>query len=453
MSGSSQEREPDRMASAPVHPHEGLPMHARLWAGLYTVLLEAGQTAVAPLGLAYRLAGRELGNLNRRRGVLPASTLSRLNGRRAIWVHAASAGETAAAFPLVCRLQDALPDHPVLFTVTSPYGLAMARRQMGERVAGIHYAPLDLPRYCRRLLRQVRPLLYLVVENDVWPNMVRMVKEQGGKVIVASGQAGPRTFPREFWRATFRHVDRFLMQTDGDARNIVSRGALPSRVEVMGNLKMEGRVPPLAGGERRCMEEEFGFPAGASILVAGSVQKEDEVPVLEAVARLRQEGIDLRAVVAPRRLDRVAAIEQRCVSLHLASVRRTAGGRAPVVILDSMGELARVYGLARVAYVGGGFTRPGGLHNLAEPLALGVPVLYGPFHGQVTRLAGEVLKEGAGLEIRKKAALAPALGRVLRREKLRGQMAAAAEALMAPHRGASTRYLQAILALLEDSSV
>ncbi|MFI5401655.1 MAG: 3-deoxy-D-manno-octulosonic acid transferase [Planctomycetota bacterium] len=405
----------------------------------YNIALHLGALACLPVWLAARLfRGRYRGQFKERMGILPKELLARFGGEGAVWVHAASAGETAAAVPLVRRLRDLLPRRPFLFTVTSRYGKEMAERRLKGVVDAIAFSPLDLPLFCRRFLRRVRPALYVMVETDFWPNLVHLAKRRGARVAVASGHAGPRTFPRPFWRSAFRDVDLLLMQSETDARHIVARGAPLARVQVGGNLKFDGaaRMDPSAVPAWR---KELGIPAGARVLVAGSTLFEDEAPVLDAVRALRSEGVDLLAIVAPRRQERVAPLVDACSARGLAVARRTGGGSGAVLVLDTMGELQKAYEVADVAYVGGGLTPEVGLHNVIEPLVCEVPVLMGPHRGKARRLAEEVLRAGAGLEVKDGPDLAGALRSLLLDPARREALAAAGRELLRAHRGAAER--------------
>ncbi len=421
-----------------------------LWYALYNLLLHLGALCCLPYWLLVRFVrGRYRGQFRERMGLLSAATLAPFEGgRRAVWIHAASAGETVSASVLVRRLRAALPRNPLLFTVTSRYGLEMAQRQLAGEVDAVTFSPLDLPIFCRRFLNRFRPMLYVMVETDLWPNLVRMLRRRGVPVAVASGHAGPRSFPRPFWRAVLGQVDLFLMQTAGDAANLVGRGAPVGRVKVLGNLKFDGSGQRLDPADLPGLRARLGLPSGVPLLVAGSTLAEDEGPLLDALVAIRSKGIPLHAVVAPRRQERVEPLVQGAEARALRAVRRTEGGSGDLLVLDTMGELATAYNLADVAYVGGGLTPAVGLHNLLEPLACGVPVLFGPHHGKAARIASEFLRLGAGIEIDGPSALAGALESLLANEELRGRLAAAGENLLALHRGAADRCAREILGLL-----
>jgi len=420
------------------------------WYALYNVVLHLGSLVCLPFWLFVRLVrGRYKGQFLERMGFLPARVLAPFGERSAVWIHAASAGESASAAPLVRRLRAIWPDRPFLFTVTSRYGKEMAIKRLRGEVDAVCFSPLDLPLFCARFLDRIRPFLYVMVETDLWPNLVRRARRRGVKIVVASGHAGPRGFPRPFWRAVLFQVDLFLMQTENDARNLIRRGALPERVQTSGNLKFEGSGRRLSEAQRTAWRSELQIPDEVPVLVAGSSLAEDEGPILDAVASLRAEGFDLHAIIAPRRQERVAELSRRCAQLGLACALRTKGGEAPILILDTMGELAKSYNLATAAYVGGGLTRAVGLHNLLEPMVCGVPVVFGSHHGKARRIAEELLRAGAGREIEDGAGLLRVLRELLGDPGRRAALVEAGESVLVRHRGAARRQAERIRELVQ----
>ena len=167
------------------------------WFVLYNTLLYLGVLLCLPFWLFVRLfRGRYRGQFRERMGILGPDVRSRFGARKAIWVHAASAGETASAVPMVRALKESLPGHPVLFTVTSRYGKQMAQRRLEGVADAVCFSPLDVPFFCRRFLNAADPLLYVMVETDIWPNLLRIAQRRGIPCALASGYASPRSFPR-----------------------------------------------------------------------------------------------------------------------------------------------------------------------------------------------------------------------------------------------------------------
>jgi len=420
------------------------------WFVLYNTLLYLGVLLCLPFWLFVRLVrGRYQGQFRERMGIIDPEVRAKFGSAKAIWVHAASAGETASAVPLVRALKESLPRHPILFTVTSRYGKQMAEKRLEGVADAVCFSPLDLPFFCRRFLNAVDPLLYVMVETDIWPNVLRIARRRGIPCALASGYASRRSFPRSFWRAVFSKIDLFLMQTEEDERNIIDRGAARDRVSVGGNMKFDSTSGAVEADAVPRLREDFGIPEGAPVFVAGSTLAEDEGPVLDAIATLRQEGIDLHAIVAPRRKERVPEVIGGLEERGIPAVLRTDGGSAVVVVLDTMGELAGTYNLAVAGYVGGGFTEDVGLHSLIEPLVCGTPVLFGPHRGKAARVAAEVERFGAGVEVADGAALLDTLRRILTDAARREKLSEAGADLLALHQGAAGRQARRIAQLVK----
>jgi len=420
------------------------------WFVLYNTLLYLGVLLCLPFWLFVRLfRGRYRGQFLERMGILSPEVRGQFGQAKAIWVHAASAGETASAVPMLRALKASLPGHPVLFTVTSRYGKQMAERRLEGVADAVCFSPLDVPFFCRRFLNAVDPLLYVMVETDIWPNLLRIAQRRGIPCALASGYASPRSIPRSFWRAVFSKIDLLLMQTEEDERNIIARGALPERVSVGGNMKFDATAGAIPSDEVPALRADFGFREGVPVIVAGSTLAEDEAPVLDAIATLRSEGIDLHAIVAPRRQERVPEVMRGLADRDIPAALRTERGAAVVVVLDTMGELAGTYNLASASYVGGGFTADVGLHNLIEPLVCGSPVLFGPHRGKAARVASEVVRFGAGVEVADAADLLATLRRFLTDDATRDKLPKAGGELLRHHQGAAVRQAARISELVQ----
>lgn len=299
----------------------------------------------------------------------------------ALWLHAVSVGEVGVAATLVRSLP---PDLPLLVTTVTPTGQARAVAQLGGRAA-VDYLPYDLGFAVRRFYRRHSPGALVLVEGDYWPLVLREAKRRGMKVAVVNGRVGDRSFRRMLafrrWLGPlFGGVERFGLQTRADADRLAALGVDPGRLQVTGNLKFEIREPPELPALDRALRAQA---SGRPLLVAGSTMEGEEEAVLTAFAA---SGGGERAllVLAPRHPERWGAVEALVRARDFAALRRSAleggdgaGGAVAVVLLDSLGELASVYRLARGSFVGGTLVPKGG-HNPLEPARLGVPVAVGP---------------------------------------------------------------------------
>lgn len=340
-----------------------------------------------------------------------------LAGRPVVWLHAASVGELKAARPLLARLRERFPGRIWLVSTTSHAGRVLAARLPEVHVARLF--PLDSPRVLRRLLRALRLELYMFTETELWPVTLRVLAEAGVPAVMVSGRVSAATARRARWlRPLLRPgLERVLccMQTALDAERIVALGAEPGRVHVTGSLKLDAPdAAPDPGVERAALllglDERRAW-------VAGSTHEGEEEVVLAAHRALRAKSPALLLILAPRHVERVAAVARRVVAAGFDVVRygeliasgKSAKGAA-VALLDTVGPLAALYGLGQVAFVGGTLVPIGG-HNLLEPARAARPIVVGPHTGSVSAVAEVLERAGALVRVEDGASLAAAVGR------------------------------------------
>ncbi len=409
---------------------------------LYQLALAAALLVAAPFLLAAR--GRHY---------LP--TLGgRLGGHRgpvaqgALWLHAVSVGEARVAAVLARRLD---PDRPLLVTTVTPTGQAEARRLLADR-AVVAYHPFDLDFAIGRFLRRFAPRALVLIEGDHWPLTLRRVAAREVPIAVANGRVGDRSFARlrrlgRLARPLLTPVERFAVQSEADRERLRALGVGAERLAVTGNLKFDAPpvepAPALAAALRE-------LAAGRPILVAGSTMAGEEPAVLDAAARCGG-GEAALLVLAPRhpgRWPEVAALLER---RSLSWARRSAlpaGGRPAVLLLDSLGELAGLYALARAAFIGGTLVPTGG-HNPIEPASHGIAVAVGPSLQHFAEVAQGFDAAGAWRRVADSEELAAAFGEWLARPEAAAALGARARALVASHRGAVDRTLEFLGPLLE----
>jgi 3-deoxy-D-manno-octulosonic-acid transferase len=364
-------------------------------------------------------------------------------------------GEVLAARVLVEPLKARLPGHRVFVSTTTLTGNAVAREAV-RGADGLFFAPFDFRRPVRRTLDRLDPVLLVLVETEIWPNLIHLARERGTRIAVVNGRISPRSFPRyRLARPLLRHVlaevDLFLMQADAHRARMLEMGAPPDRVHVSGNLKYDAlRVPEAPPALRRALGQE-----GADALplwVAGSTVEGEEQAVLEAFAGLRRAHPAARLLIAPRHPERFAVVADLVTRAGLACARRTAlpGGMwtgGDVLVLDTLGELAQVYPLATVVFVGGSLADAGG-HNVLEPAVAGKAVIVGPHMQNFREIAAEFLAEDALVQVRDARGLADAVARLFADPAGRDALGARAQAIVARNRGALARTVDALAGLL-----
>jgi 3-deoxy-D-manno-octulosonic-acid transferase len=418
---------------------------------LYSVLLAVAFAVSAPFYLwKGRGTGRYLGNLRDRMGGA-ADRLPAPDGP-AIWIHAVSVGEAMAARALIAPLKARLPGHRVFLSTTTVTGQAIAREASGAD--GVFYAPFDFRRPVRRTLDRLRPSLLVLVETEIWPNLVHEARLRGARIAMVNGRISPRSFPRyRRVRALLSRVlaefDLFLMQGEAHRARLVAMGAPAERVQVSGNLKYDALVPPDPPAELR---RALGHGAAAPLLVAGSTMDGEEWMVLQAFVAIRRAHPTARLVIAPRRPERFAAVSAMVQSMGLLGARRTAlpaeGWRdGDVLVLDTVGELAQVYALADVVFVGGSLVPRGG-HNVLEPAVAGKPIAVGPHMENFQEIAAALLAEGAMIQVRDAPGLTETLGALFDDAGRRAELGRRAREVVERNRGALERTVSALAALV-----
>jgi 3-deoxy-D-manno-octulosonic-acid transferase len=423
---------------------------------VYSLVLLAATVAAAPWFAWQFLRHRKyVGNLRQRLGVLPLSF--NLDREPSIWVHAVSVGEVLAVRPLVSGLKERFPSLRLFVSTTTVTGQDVARKSLGD-ADGVFYFPFDVPWIVRRVLDVVNPRLFLMVENEIWPHLLRECRRRGVKTAIVNGRISARSFPRyrlarRFFRRVLDDVDRCCMQGDESAQRIVGMGADPARVVVTGSLKFDAAALPAASARGRDRVLRYvRIARDRPVVVAGSTMRGEEVPVLRAFRHVKATSPQALLIVAPRHKERFDEVVQVARGEGFSVVRRSelpidAEPRADVVVLDTIGELAQIYQLATLAFVGGSLVPTGG-HNILEPAVFGRPILFGPHMSNFAEIAREFLARDAAVQVASARALEEVLPAVLFDPVRRASLGAAARALVEANRGANDRTLEAIAALL-----
>lgn len=377
--------------------------------------------------------------------------------RERIWVHAVSVGEVLAALPVLKRLRETFPDREIVLSTTTPTGQRTAYDSARQWVDAILFFPLDLPFAVGRALHRISPCVLLLMETELWMNLLYQHKRRGGRVLVLNGRLSDHSFQKaqrwkRFFRPMLEQVDFACVQSPTDAVRFVELGLSPSRVIVTGNTKFDQALDA-ADTDTEFWREALRLPPGAPVIVAGSTRTpEEEQLVLEAYQRVREQIPDVCLIFAPRHLERVPEVEAAMLERGLEPVRRTAlqaesfrpaSNFTTVIIVDTYGELARLYSVATVTIVGGGFAPMGG-QNLFQPLAHGKPVFFGPHMQNFRDIALIAKREGIGFEVRSADELASGIVRLIRDPAQCLEIDRKARALIETHQGASDQCVQSV---------
>ncbi|HVN93764.1 MAG TPA: 3-deoxy-D-manno-octulosonic acid transferase [Terracidiphilus sp.] len=383
--------------------------------------------------------------------------------RPLIWIHAVSVGEVLAVTRLVKDLESVLPDFAVVVSTTTRTGHALARERFGSN--RVFYCPLDLPWAVRPWLEALGPSALVLAETEFWPNLLHACFRRGTPVIVVNARISDRSWPRYlrvlwFWRPLLSQLSRLLAQSQTDADRLLELGCRADRVTVAGNLKFDVRIAQESEATRWLKS----ISAGLRFVVAGSTLEGEESALIEAWPRLLAADPNLVLVIAPRHPERFGAVGTLLAKAGALWSKRSSwtaessakpyASRAlrpgEIVLLDTIGELASVYSLAAVAFVGGSLAPAGG-HNPLEPAQFGVPIVIGPHYANFTAIT-ESLREQDALRIAADDELATTLVRLLSDRTVAKAMGARAKEVFDRQAGATERCVAAIGEVLEASS-
>jgi len=323
--------------------------------------------------------------------------------RADIWVHAVSVGEARAAAPLIQALL-ARNGTSILVTTMTPTGSDEVGRLFGSDVKHC-YAPYDYPGSVERFLDAVQPRTTIIMETEIWPNIVSRCSARGIPILFANLRLSERSFRKYskvsgFIGAILRQVSRFAVQSARDSRHLQALGARPESIEITGSIKFEVRIPASLNEVAQVLRREWGQER--RVWVAGSTHENEEEVVVEVYRKLRQEYPDLILVIVPRHPERFAAVTRLAKKSGFSVVCRSESSRdisnTEIYIGDTMGELTLLYAASDVAMVGGSMIRHGG-HNVLEPCALGVPVVFGPHMFNFLEISRMVLERNAGTQV------------------------------------------------------
>ena len=416
---------------------------------------------VLVVGLPYWLlrmatSGKYREGLSERLGFVPRR-LREDDARKTIWVHAVSVGEVLAASRLVNELGACAPMYRVLLSTTTRTGQRLARDRTG--VNHTFYFPLDFPWIVRRYLRLLDPALLVLVETEFWPNLLTACRRAAIPVAVVNGRVSDRSLPRylrlrRIWKQVLAGVSIMLAQSEEDANRLKAIGAPANRVVFGGNLKFDVRSAEPAAITTTLREN---LPSGTRVLVCGSTLEGEEEILLDAFRELRTQIPECVMILAPRHPERFGRVAQLLKNRNELCVRRSNWMKRParikagtVILLDSIGELASVYALASVAFVGGSLIPAGG-HNPLEPAQFAVPVVMG-MHYANFRAIIDMLVHAEALKLATNETLVPILENLLTDDEAANALGVRALEVFHLQSGATGRAINALLGLLPTQS-
>jgi 3-deoxy-D-manno-octulosonic-acid transferase len=432
-----------------------------MWHILYNILLILASPVILVVLLSKKRCRR---GLCQRMGWRP-SCAERFS-RPVIWIHAVSLGEVVAVAPLVRRLHERSPEFALVVSTVTETGREAVERLLAG-VAHHCYAPLDFSWAVTKAIEALRPRLFLFVETELWPNLLRQLAVRGVPSVMVNGRLSSKSYRgysriRFFWQPLLQGIRYCLMQSQRDVERIVSLGADPERVIRTGNLKFDQAGGPMSPALTRLDRASFGLMDDEKVIVAGSTHAGEEAILLAVWERLKAECPGLVLLIAPRHTERADELHGVIASKGYQIIRRThlrAGGQSRgepgrgsrVILLDTRGELSEAYRFGTVAFVGGTLVPVGG-HNLLEPACWGKPVLFGPYTDHCAEVASLLIDGAGGIRVSGEEQLFESLRRCLKDEAYAIQVGTAAQCVMQANQGALSKSLAVIQSLLDEDS-
>jgi len=403
--------------------------------------------------------GKYRAGLRQRFGAVPAA-LSGRSEKPAMWVHAVSVGEVVASSAVVEALRQKFPFHRILVSTTTSTGQKLAAQRFGAQ--NVFYFPLDFAFAIRPYLEALRPDLVVVAETEFWPNFLRCAKRSGARIAVINCRISDRSLPGykrfRFWlpkllETALANVDVFLAQTEEDRQRLIEIGAPESKVTVAGNLKFDVAPPP-PPAIVASLRESFIHSGAGPVLVCGSTLEDEEGSLLSAFRNILANHSKAVMILAPRHPERFPEVAALVEKLGFRMWRRSLWSGEPlaggVFLVDTIGELAALYSLASVAFVGGSLVPRGG-HNILEPALYGVPIVTGNHYENFRDVVNFFASRNA-VRIVGVAELPLVFMELIENENERTTLGRNAVAALESQRGATARTISALLRLMGEAS-
>ena len=376
-----------------------------------------------------------------------------------IWLHGASVGEMVALSPLVKEIKNTMPERKVLVSAVTVGGYDMARQILPEADAIINF-PLDLPLVAESMVRRIRPGIFMMVETELWPNFLRAMRKRNIPVMMVNGRVSEKSAKNYHYlfsilRDMLNNINRFCMQSSIDAEYIIQLGADPEKVFVTGNTKFDQTYAEVSPDNLAAYKTELGLGEEAyPIIIAGSTHPSEEEAVLTSFTALRKKYPQARLIIAPRKLNRIDEIKRLNTKFgyemgYRSKLKEMKGRRPefPVLLIDTIGELGRIYAVGDIVFVGGSLIHYGG-HNVLEPAAHAKPILVGPSMEDFKDSYSLLSKAGACRMVPNVDGLTDAFLEIAGDDTLRKKMGDASIQIIRENRGAAQKTIYYLTDLL-----
>jgi 3-deoxy-D-manno-octulosonic-acid transferase len=430
---------------------------------IYNLLLHLGTGIGFPI-ILYKLSttAKYQISLKERFGFIPPNIRSDLESGDWVWLHAVSVGEVMAAVPIIKELKKTWPQLRILLSTVTVTGYQTAKEKVPWADQFIFF-PFDYPWSVKKVIDFVRPKVYLAMETELWPNFFHYLAQKGIPSAIINGRLSPKSYKgyrrvRFFMTQVLSQIDLFGMQTEADAKRIEQLGVASERIKVLGNVKFDQATSLAAITEKEldALRQSFGLNGQDQVIIAGSTHRGEEEIIVEIYEKLRTSYPSLLLIIAPRHIERAEEIEELIDKKGLSSIRRTRliaeksesrKDRKSIIILDTLGELASVYALGIIVFVGGSLVPTGG-QNLLEPAVHKKPVFFGPSVFNFEEISRMLKESGGGIQIMDGEELTNKMLALLEEPQKIEELGKKAQQVVFAHQGAVSRHIELIDALL-----
>ena len=377
-------------------------------------------------------------------GWVPATKIS---NKKTLWLHAISMGEVLAAKPVLKLVRKENPEVTIAFSVTTDSGYEAAiKMNVADKV---FFHPLDCLPYTLMALKRINPDLHVVTDTGFWPGLIDLLNRKKIPVLLFNGRISEKSARRylltgSLFRETFQKFNHLGMQNSNGEKAVLTMGVDRDLIEVMGDPKYDA-LKPVTDDEKEQLRETFRLETDTPVWVAGSTHAGEEEIILDAHQHLIADHPNLVLILAPRRIERVKEVATLLKTKNISfNLRSSLKKDKSVILLDTMGELAKVYSLGQVAFIGKSLIKPGGGHSMIEPLSYGLPVIHGPFIENISHVAGKAHELGLTITIQNSKEIRENIHNLLKNNFLRQDLARKALSFTTEQKGASDKMADVI---------
>ncbi|MGM0410235.1 MAG: 3-deoxy-D-manno-octulosonic acid transferase [Bacillota bacterium] len=426
---------------------------------IYNIILTLALILYIPIILYKLFKGKYNKELKERFGIISNEIKDQFHNKPTIWIHAVSVGETVAASSVVKKLRSEFPEYKILFSTVTTSGQEMAHKIIEENVDNIIYFPLDLSFIVKKALVAINPDLIIIMETELWPNFIKNASENGSKIMYVNGRISGKSFKLYKYLGPILNdmlskIDFLSMQSSEDLERIIELGATKNKVINSGNTKFDQTYAEPDKNKIQKYRQEFKIDEDQTVLVAGSTHDDEEENLLNIYLNIKKDYPNLIFILAPRHIDRSADIEKLYQNKNISVIKRTEvqkRNKEDVIILDTIGELAQIYSIADLVFVGGSMMGKGG-HNILEPAAQGKLVFFGKDMFNFKDSTKLLLDNDVGIQVETWDELNKELNYYLDNPEILAEKGEKAREVILQNRGASSKNVELAVELLSKNT-